>query len=92
MGRNFIQIPPGRSSEGQAKFQCSWPGCVKKFLRAAHLENHVNGVHKKIKPYGCPAPGCDVSCSVLSNLRYHMKKKHPHFMLKVSATDNAEQK
>ena len=47
----------GSVSEDPA-LPCTWPGCHRRFSRKGDLSRHVQGTHRKIKPFVCPAAGC----------------------------------
>jgi len=46
--------------------------CSKWFPRPSGLTTHMN-THSGAKPYKCPAPDCDKSFTVRSNVKRHLK-------------------
>ena len=52
---------------------CDWPECGKTFKFKLSLEEHKNAIHKNIKPYICPEPGCQYRTAYKANLPEHAK-------------------
>ena len=52
------------------------PECGKKFYRENQFEEHVNGIHKKIKPYVCQEPECHFRNAYQTNLIVHSRRSH----------------
>ena len=48
--------------------------CEFKTIRKCYLNEHVNGVHLKLRPYKCPK--CDFTTAYSSDLSVHTKKIH----------------
>ena len=50
--------------------------CEQKFAYPFGLKNHVNAVHKQIKPHECPHPGCDYRAARKSQIHKHATHVH----------------
>ncbi|EIN08559.1 hypothetical protein PUNSTDRAFT_45031 [Punctularia strigosozonata HHB-11173 SS5] len=51
--------------------------CKKWFPRPSGLETHMN-IHRKLKPYKCPVPGCGRDFGVRSNAKRHLRTHGIH--------------
>ena len=47
--------------------------CQKKFSTNVNLRNHILTIHKNIRPYVCPFPGCQKTYTIQSRLQFHFK-------------------
>ena len=54
-------------------FSCDWPECGKMYKVKIGLEEHMNAIHKNIKPYICPEPGCEYRTAYKGYLPEHVK-------------------
>ena len=54
-------------------FSCDWPECDKIFKFKPSLEEHINAIHKNIKPNICPEPGCEYRTAYKGCLSEHAK-------------------
>ena len=66
---------PGRRSKDDAfrlKYECSWPGCPKKFFSKTGLKFHTNK-HKNVFPYNCEqcGKGFNRSCEYDDHINMH---------------------
>ena len=52
---------------------CDWPECDKMYQFKFHLEEHINAIHKNIKPHVCSEPGCQYKTAYNSCLNQHAK-------------------
>ena len=52
---------------------CDWPECDKRYEFKFGLEEHKNAIHKNIKAYICPEPGCEYRTAYKANLLQHAK-------------------
>ena len=59
--------------ENGPRFACQWPDCDKRVKTKQSLENHINAVHKQLKPHLCPMTGCSYRTSFKRNINQHMK-------------------
>ena len=60
------------------------PECGRKSRQKYLLEEHMNGVHNKFKPYKCLYPGCYHRTAYKANLNAHVKSKHCDNKLKLT--------
>ena len=58
------------------KFVCDWPGCDKQYNDKFHLKQHINSVHKNVKPYVCTESGCSFQTSYLNHYNDHLKSHY----------------
>ena len=69
--------PEGKKEPGsERRFVCTWEGCDKTFKQSTHLMDHVNAVHKKIKPHKCPVVECDYRCTQRTAIKKHVLVHH----------------
>ena len=54
------------------RFACDWPECGKRFKDKQHLKDHINSVHKKVKPLSCPVSGCPFRTAYRRCISQHM--------------------
>ena len=47
--------------------------CQKKFSTNVNLKNHILTIHKNIRPFECPFPGCKKTYTIQSRLQFHLK-------------------
>ena len=67
--------PSAAQTEGSkvdGMWQCSWPGCDKRFKDRQHLLSHTR-THTQEKPFECRQPGCDYRCTQYGNFLKHLK-------------------
>ena len=55
---------------------CDWPECSKILKTKSSLEEHINAIHKNIKPYICPEPDCEYRTAYKTSLLEHAKTQH----------------
>lgn len=53
--------------------QYSCPECQKMFSTNGNMKNHLMTIHKNIRPFGCPHPGCLKKYSNQSRLQVHLR-------------------
>ena len=53
------------------RYQCSIPGCNKRFYQKTHLEIHTRA-HTGVKPFACKEPSCGQRFSQLGNLKVRL--------------------
>ena len=56
----------------EPQLQCHWPGCDKVFVWKQMLREHMNAVHKNVKPLSCPRDGCEFRTAYRSHLVKHL--------------------
>ena len=54
-------------------YVCSWPECGKRMAYKKSLEEHINAIHKNVKPYACRVAGCQYRTAFHRNIPQHMK-------------------
>ena len=54
-------------------YVCSWPECGKRMAYKTSLEEHINAIHKNIKPFSCRVAGCQYRTAFHRNIPQHMK-------------------
>ena len=47
--------------------------CQKNFSTNVNLRNHILTIHKNIRPFQCPFPGCNKKYTIQSRLQFHLK-------------------
>ena len=52
---------------------CDWPECGKMYKFKWYLEEHINAIHKNIKPHICPEPGCEYRTAYKHYLKVHVE-------------------
>ena len=55
------------------RFVCPWPGCDKRLMSKLTLEDHINAIHKKLKPFLCPVMDCSYRTAFKRCIRQHMR-------------------
>ena len=55
-------------------FECE--ECGKRFFACSAVKEHINAVHKKVKPFECTVPGCDYRAVNKGRLNFHIKVVH----------------
>ena len=81
-GCEYTSVDKYRMREHMARhtmgglYACEWPGCGQRLSRKRNLVDHMNAIHKKVKPYSCSVPGCQDRTAVHRNVALHMKNNH----------------
>jgi KRAB domain-containing zinc finger protein len=57
---------------GEKKFKCEWNHCDKCFVTKNGRTNHINRVHKDIRPFNCVWPQCELKFKSKAELQRHM--------------------
>ena len=82
------------SKQKSSKKSYSCDQCKKHFTKAFNLQQHINGVHLKIKAFKCEYENCEFSCSQKQNLKQHISALHysgVHEQLKLFACEDCDQ-
>ena len=59
--------------ENGPRFACPWPDCDKRVMSKQSLQNHIDAIHKKLKPHLCPEMGCQYRTAFRRCIRQHMR-------------------
>ena len=80
------------SKQKSSKKSYSCDQCKKHFTKAFNLQQHINGVHLKIKAFKCEYENCEFICSQKQNLKQHISGVHEHSeQLKLFACEDCDQ-
>ncbi|KAI0760346.1 hypothetical protein C8Q74DRAFT_1372232 [Fomes fomentarius] len=72
--------PQGRKQSTEKIHCCTWEGCRKSFARSHNLLEHMEKVHRGLRPFKCNVEGCKKSTEGYSrkgDRDDHIMKKHP---------------
>jgi uncharacterized Zn-finger protein len=67
----FSQITPD-PLKPERKFQCSWEGCGKTFMRKTDVTRHYR-IHLNDRPFKCVWPGCGKAFMQRSAVKIHYR-------------------
>ena len=56
--------------------RCPYDGCDFAAYKLTQIDNHVNKVHKRVKPFACQTEGCKFSALDRTMLRAHVQNVH----------------
>lgn len=59
-----------------ARLRCDWPSCSHTTSTHQHLQQHVDAVHLKKRPYICTFDDCDSTFAAKVSLQRHVKSVH----------------
>ena len=59
--------------ENGPRFACPWPDCDKRVTTKPSLEDHINAIHKQLKPHLCPVMDCSYRTGFKRCIRQHMR-------------------
>lgn len=79
---------PKKRRVGKQVLKCPWEGCERIYHCNTPLTEHINGVHKKIKPHKCPVVQCDYRTAQYCSIKKHVMKHHRDVWFRLIDGDN----